>query len=339
MAKRPRDSVEREIMDIIPERFDADSENLGERRGGHTRLILTIALGLLALAAVGVAARHLLVGDGPHSVADANVPVIKPDDKPIKTKPEDRGGMAVPNQDKLVYQDLGKGDNANDSGTTTEKLLPPPEKPQAPAVKQAPANDSASSAMPPPPAVAGNDMPAPPPVASTNGGAMPSAEKTAKTEKQPPSPAAAPLEKVTAASPTPNTQATQTGNALSPVKETGKKVATAETAHKEPPAAPTPNTQATAASTPAPKAAAGSGHFQIQLAAMKSEPEAQAAWKKAQAANKDLLGNLTPDIVRADLGAKGVYYRVRAGAYDEAGAKALCAQLTAHNQGCIVAKK
>jgi hypothetical protein len=320
MAKRPRDSVEREIMDIIPERFDADSENLGERRGGHTRLILTIALGLLALAAVGVAARHLLVGDGPRSVADANVPVIKPDDKPIKTKPEDRGGMAVPNQDKLVYQDLGKGDKNDEQGTTTEKLLPPPEKPQAPAMKQ----DSASSAMPPPPAAAGNDIPAPP------------------NNEAPPA-KAAPVEKVTSASPTPNTAATQT-TALSPVKETGKKMAMAESAKKEASASPVPNTQATALATGAPKAAAkasagGSGNFQIQLAAMKSEGEAMAAWKKAQAANKDLLGGLSPDIVRADLGAKGVYYRVRAGAYEEADAKTLCAQLTAHKQGCIVAKK
>ncbi len=42
-------------------------------------------------------------------------------------------------------------------------------------------------------------------------------------------------------------------------------------------------------------AAAGSGDFQVQLAAMKSEAEAQAAWKKALAANKDLLGSLSEE--------------------------------------------
>ncbi len=36
--------------------------------------------------------------------------------------------MAVPNQDKLVYQDLGKGDGKSDSGVTSEKLLPPTRK-------------------------------------------------------------------------------------------------------------------------------------------------------------------------------------------------------------------
>ncbi|HEY1719649.1 MAG TPA: SPOR domain-containing protein [Magnetospirillaceae bacterium] len=314
MAKRPRDSIEREIMDIIPERFDADSDGLGERRGGHTRLILTIALGLLALAAVGVAARHLLVGDGPRTTADANVPVIQPDDKPIKTKPEDRGGMAVPNQDKQVYQDLGKGDASNDAGATQEKLLPPPEKPQAPVMKpqaQA-ANSAASSAMPPPPpAAATSDMPA----------------------ASPPPAAAAPVPNVTATQVQSAKQATTPTvqpNMLSPVKETGKKDAKAK-----------PTVMASAAPAPAPKAAApaGSGNYEVQLAALKSEGDAQAAWKRTQAANKDLLGNLTEDVQRADLGAKGVFFRLRAGPLDEASAKSLCAELTQRKQVCIVARK
>lgn len=330
MAKRPRDSVEREIMDIIPERFDADSEGLGERRGGHTRLILTIALALLALAAVGVAARHLLVGDGPRSIADANVPVIHPDDKPIKTKPEDRGGMAVPNQDKLVYQDLGKGESGSDSApAASEKLLPPPEKPQAPVVKSpTPADAAASSAMPPP-AAAGSEMPAPPPVAAPS-------PNQAATQVQPPPAAAAPQ---------PAVQATS----LTPVKETGKKdaskpITTASAAPAAPPVPRTAATQVPAAAAPAPAskgtaAPASGGNYQVQLAALKSEGDAQAAWKKALAANKDLLGTLTEDVQRADLGAKGVFFRLRAGPLDEAAAKSLCAELTKRNQVCIVAKK
>ncbi len=46
---------------------------------------------------------------------------------------------------------------------------------------------------------------------------------------------------------------------------------------------------------------------------MKSEAEAMAAWKKAQTTNKDLLANLSPDVQRADLGAKGIFFRLRAG--------------------------
>ena len=72
---------------------------------------------------------------------------------------------------------------------------------------------------------------------------------------------------------------------------------------------------------------------------MKSEADAQTVWKKVQVANKDLLGNLSLDIQRADLGAKGVFFRLRAGPLDEAAAKSLCAELTKRNQGCIVARK
>src|SRR5579871_1803340 len=157
MAKRPRDEVEREIMDIIPERFDSDSESESARRGSRTRIVFSIALGLLVISVVGVAARHLLVGEGVPVVAESTLPVVKPDDKPIKTKPEDRGGMDVPNQDKLVLQDMGKGDA---TAPANEKLLPAPEKPQ-PLAKPAPANNSGASGAMPPAASADSNSPPP----------------------------------------------------------------------------------------------------------------------------------------------------------------------------------
>ena len=332
MAKRPRDEVEREIMDIIPERFDADSGSMGARRGAHTRLILTIALGLLALAAIGVAARHLLVGEGGQQVAvDATVPVIKADSKPIKTKPEDRGGMAVPNQDKLVYQDVGKGEAAAEP----EKLLPPAEKPQVPAPKPgatAPAKDNAASASMPAPASASSDIPAAPPAVSQS--ATPTAPAPAATPAAP-----APSSTTAASAATTPAQAgasakkdSSTGPAATPAPTTDKPKTMAAATPAPAPATPAAKPAASAAST-------GGGGWQIQLAAMKSEAEAQVAWKKAVAANKDLLGSLTQDIVKADLGAKGIFYRLRAGPLDEAGAKNLCAELAKHNQGCIVARK
>jgi len=319
MAKRPRDSVEREIMDIIPERFDADSGSMGARRGAHTRLILTIALGLLALAAIGIVARVLLVGEGQQIAADATVPVIKPDDKPIKTKPEDRGGMAVPNQDKLVYKDVGK----DETPAEPEKLMPPAEKPQVPAAKP-------GAAIPAPPAAgASSDMPAPPPAAASS---------DSSTTTAPAAPAATPA----APAPSPTSADTKKADtapaAATPAPAAGRApVKTTAVASAAPPPAPAP--AAPAAKPPATAASTGGGAYQVQLAAMKSEAEAQAAWKKASTANKDLLGNLTDEIVKADLGAKGIYYRLRAGPLDEAAAKSLCAELAKRNQGCLVARK
>jgi len=80
-------------------------------------------------------------------------PLIRADDGPIKIRPEDPGGMAVPDQDKLIYQTL----NGGLVEETVERLLPPPEEPLPPPeppepeiVEQAPAADPAAraSAMP-----------------------------------------------------------------------------------------------------------------------------------------------------------------------------------------------
>ena len=326
MAKRPRDSVEREIMDIIPERFDADAGSMEARRGAHTRVILTIALALLALAAIGIVARLLFVGNGQQIAADATVPVIKADDKPIKTKPDDRGGMAVPNQDKLVYKDVGKTDTAQN-----EKLAPAPEKPQVPAAKAQANTPAASSDMPvpPPPAIAPADNTDSAPAQSQMANAAPAAANPPAAAPSAPMSAAKPAAMASAAPATP----AKAGAAAA------TKPATANTTTASAAPAPAPSAaMAPAMKANAPAASAG-GTWQVQLAAMKSEPEAAAAWKKALAGNKELLGNLTEETVQADLGAKGTFFRVRVGPLDEAAAKTLCAELTKRNQGCIVARK
>lgn len=82
-----------------------------------------------------------------------------------------------------------------------------------------------------------------------------------------------------------------------------------------------------------------SGGYVVQLAAFRDEPSAQDAFRKLQGKYPDLLGSLTSDIQRADLGEKGIYYRLRAGYMDKAAADALCASLDAKGQGCLVRPK
>ena len=55
-------------------------------------------------------------------------PLIRADDGPNKIRPKDPGGMAVPDQDKLIYQTL----NGGVVEETVERLLPPPEEPLPP---------------------------------------------------------------------------------------------------------------------------------------------------------------------------------------------------------------
>lgn len=88
--------------------------------------------------------------------------------------------------------------------------------------------------------------------------------------------------------------------------------------------------------TPAASAPTAAGGYVVQLAAFRDEASARDAFGKLQAKYPDLLGSLGVDIQRADLGDKGIYYRLRAGYVDKSAADTLCDQLEAKGQGCLV---
>jgi len=296
-----RDSLEdREILDIIPERFDSDPDSRSARRAAYTRLTLTISLVVLAVMALGIAAKHILFGETAKD-HQMSAPVIHADDKPIKVKPQDRGGMDVPNQDKLIYDRMA----AKNGDQQPERLLPPPEAAQAP-----PAPDQRlpeSNAVPGPAAA-----PVPPPSMTAPAPAM-TAPLPSKATTGPAASAAmpAPIKPQPAPAPAP---------APAPVK-----------------AAPAPVPAPAPAAAPAVAAKAGGG-WVVQLGSLGSEAEAKSEWARIKGAHHE-LADLSPDIQRADLGAKGVHWRVRGGPVDEAQARVLCAELSKQGQGCIVAKK
>ncbi len=105
-----------------------------------------------------------------------------------------------------------------------------------------------------------------------------------------------------------------------------------------PPAGPGPKkipASATPGSpVPVPPAA---GAFRIQLGALGSAAEAEAEWRRLRRRHGDLLAALRPRVQRADLGAKGVFYRLQAGPLAGAGrAKGLCKTLARRNVPCLV---
>lgn len=81
--------------------------------------------------------------------------------------------------------------------------------------------------------------------------------------------------------------------------------------------------------------AATAGGYVVQLAAFRDEPTARAEFRKLQKKHTGLAG-LTADIQKADLGAKGIYYRLRAGYMDKTRAASLCAALKGEGQACLV---
>lgn len=115
--------------------------------------------------------------------------------------------------------------------------------------------------------------------------------------------------------------------------------ATAQTAAKVPPAPEPPRPQAQAAAAPPVSAPAAKGAYRVQLAALRTAEEANKEWERLRRAQPEILGKLSGSIVRADLGAKGVFYRIQAGPVgDEAGARDLCRRLSEKKVGCIVVR-
>lgn len=85
--------------------------------------------------------------------------------------------------------------------------------------------------------------------------------------------------------------------------------------------------------------AASGGQYVVQLAALRDEQSARDTFARLQSRYPDLLGSLSADIQRADLGDSGIYYRARAGYLDRASANSLCEKLAAQGQACIVRER
>ncbi|HEY1962481.1 MAG TPA: SPOR domain-containing protein [Rhizomicrobium sp.] len=99
-----------------------------------------------------------------------------------------------------------------------------------------------------------------------------------------------------------------------------------------------PNAEKT---TPAPEntAAEHAGGFLLQIGSYKSEAEASASWQTYKTAHPGVAGYAS-DIHRAELGAKGTWYRLRVGPFASLSeANAACARLKASGGNCFPAKR
>lgn len=112
------------------EEHDGDFELLGEQRDevparSRGRLVaVALTLGVMLLFAGGLwfayvqGMRH---AGGGAQTAEA-VPLLRADDRPTKVRPEQPGGMPMPDQNSSLY-------NEKLAKSPVEKLLPPPEQP------------------------------------------------------------------------------------------------------------------------------------------------------------------------------------------------------------------
>lgn len=295
---------------------DYDDEPESRSNGSRGVMIAVVAGAIVA----GVAGWYLFLrGDDPQEVAGVQAPVIAADSEPYKVRPADPGGMQVPNTDKMVYDRLGQ----NTQGGGVENLLAQPPAPTAPPPPAGPGDVYPGETLTgePMPEQDVAVAPTPQPLPGVAAAPAPSAPVVQPPQTLTPPPAAQPAPAPVAAAPAPRPAAPTPAPAPAPAPQVAAL----------PPAA--------APSAPAVTAPVGGGAMMVQLAALKDEASARQAWSKAVAANGDLLGNLSLDIQRADLGDKGVFYRVRAKGLRTADeAKGLCEKLAARKVGCIVVR-
>lgn len=255
--------------------------------------------------------------------------LVEADRSPVKEVPENPGGQEFPHQDKTIYDALSDRPAAS---RQVENLMPEPEEPQSDNTN---IQTWVSDAPKQPVAAA--------PVASDEDGETTESANadTAKTDEdksdEAKSDAAIERTKQDAASVTTvgDAPVAETGTAMAPkIIVEPKKPETAttvpEVAVKAEPAKPVAKQQPKAA-TPA-----ATGSKEIQLGAFKSEAEANSHWQKLLAAHGGVLKGHSARVMKADLGEKGIFYRLRSGGFQASSAKAACASLAAKKQACFV---
>ncbi len=86
--------------------------------------------------------------------------------------------------------------------------------------------------------------------------------------------------------------------------------------------------------------ALAAGRYFVQLASVKSDDGARKEWARLQRAHPDLLGDLELSVQSADLGERGIFFRIRTGPFpNRATAQDMCGQIEAAKLGCLVVRQ
>ncbi len=290
--------------------FEQVSRRRPQKKGGLKWIILVL------VASGGAYAAWDKWGDELIGRKPDELPLVRAAEGPMKVRPEQPGGIDIPNRDKLVYDRLEK--KPPEAGT--ENLLPRPEVPLPPP-KEKPQDKAEVTPQPEDKVQAsqqsGSASPNTPDKTEAGGSKAVDSVTESPTVKKSAPPT---VEEVKAASKPDPAPAPPPVKKPEPVKTEPAGVA-AKTNAKAPAAA---------------KTSAGSG-YQIQLAAVRQQDAAKREWQRLSKKHANLLGSLSLNVVRADLGKKGIFYRLRAGPLaDLASAKTLCQALVKQKVGCLV---
>lgn len=253
------------------------------------------------------------------------IPVIRRTQAAVKVLPSDPGGMEILNQDKTVYDII---DN-QDSVPTVESILPPPEQPKLPVIQPEPepapqpAADAAQSAVIEPERVVGTAN-----VAAVKESTVGKSGSVAAVVNEEPE---IKLPTIKEAAERQNAQATKN---TAPVPAVSASTAAVLDNISKGAAREEPEEKAAPAPTVADK-----GSWQIQLMSSPNKKAVETAWNNMVKKHPALKGQ-PHEVETADLGGKGTYYRLKAGAFaNRGGADNLCNAVKKQGGSCIVKKK
>ena len=267
-------------------------------------LILTLAIGVLIVFAA-VVWNTYRQGVRPQ---DGALPMVVAESQPYKRVPDDRGGVEIEDLDRRLYDVIDGSERQPEptpaAGSAQDNLT------GAPPMDLRPSSESGSVDQ-----TAGSE--------ATGEAESGSAEKPSGMQI---SVDAGPQE--TADQPSPAVETQQSG-ADPQTAETRSEPATEQAATPE-----------KLSGQPRGFDYASGGEFFVQISALRSEAAATQAWQKVTAANPELFASASMSVERADLGAKGVFYRLRAGTFgSRASASEFCDAYKAQGGDCIVVRE
>jgi cell division septation protein DedD len=313
--------VDNEIDNEIDteEEFDELDFDDDEYEGGMLRWLSV----LFVLAAVGgfVALAWYAYKSGVEPVSEDEIPMVAADTEPYKETPEDPGGLQFDHQDKSVYNQLASGEGAE--RPMAERLLPPPEEP----VEREVPTEAVADGFTKEPVETITGAPAEPPAASAPETAE---EKPAQQPEIKPEPAVMAAEKPVEKSA--DKPADKPAEKVTMVPSTKSEEDTMAVIEKEQP-------KAAPAAKPEPvvsKTTAKPGQYMAQLGAFSSQGDAEAAWKKVNAAHGSAFPTKGHVLQQAVVNGK-TYHRLQVGPFDsETSARKVCSYLQQNKQACFV---
>ncbi len=260
--------------------------------------------------------------------AHKDVPTIHRPQTAVKIKPENPGGMEIPNQDKDIYNLVEK---KNVDNTVVENLLPTPEQPKLPDIVPEVTDVNASNIDEIVDEVADETE-----VTATE-------DETAKTMPNKPQDLLAEdapkaTDNVNKAEENIQQVAAEMQEDATEIKEkTAEKVAEIKEAAKDRAAEAAKTTEKAEEKV----ATVANGKWQIQLVASSNKTAVEKVWNDASAKYGSVLSGLPHEVQSVDLGNKGTMYRLRAGSFaGKEDAQKVCNMLKSKGMSdCIVKER